>query len=352
MIKTSKYKRIIAFILIIITMLSMAQPIFAASGSGKWVGGQFASYIKTTDNANSQYGVLLRRLINYTTNEQRTVFCAEHGVDFDTGTIYSGEYYTPVNSKIRKACKIAYLGWYKEQGDYVINGGTSNADKKQYVLTQQFIWETLGQSSATFVDSGIQAEYVNFKNDIENQIKQMEKRPSFDGTTINVQAGESKTLNDSNGVLSSYPALDKTTNGIRVQHSSGSNSMTIYVDENTNLENYTITDADFKSWGMIKDGTQDEDSMVYFEFKDGVQNQLYSMAYNDPITLSFSMKIESFGKVELQKFNTNGDLVNGAVFNVRGPNDYNKDVTVTNGKITIEKLKKGTYTIMEKSKGS
>ena len=349
MIKTSKYKRIIAFILIIITMLSMAQPIFAASGSGKWVGGQFASYIKTTDNANSQYGVLLRRLINYTTNEQRTVFCAEHGVDFDTGTIYSGEYYTPVNSKIRKACKIAYLGWYKEQGDYVINGGTSNADKKQYVLTQQFIWETLGQSSATFVDSGIQAEYVNFKNDIENQIKQMEKRPSFDGTTINVQAGESKTLNDSNGVLSSYPALDKTTNGIRVQHSSGSNSMTIYVDENTNLENYTITDADFKSWGMIKDGTQDEDSMVYFEFKDGVQNQLYSMAYNDPITLSFSMKIESFGKVELQKLNTNGDLVNGAVFNVRGPNDYNKDVTVTNGKITIEKLKKGTYTIMEKS---
>lgn len=349
MIKTSKYKRIIAFILIIITMLSMAQPIFATSGSGKWVGGQFASYIKTTDNANSQYGVLLRRLINYTTNEQRTVFCAEHGVDFDTGTIYNGSYYTPVNSKIRKACKIAYLGWYKQHGDYVINGGTSDANKKQYVLTQQFIWETLGQSSATFIDSGIQAEYISFKNTIENQIAQMDKRPSFDGTTINVQAGESKTLNDSNSVLSSYPALDKTTNGIRVQHSSGSNSMTIYVDENTNLENYTITDADFKSWGMIKDGTQDEDSMVYFEFKDGVQNQLYSMAYNDPITLSFSMKIESFGKVELQKLNTNGDLVNGAVFNVRGPNDYNKDVTVTNGKITVEKLKKGTYTIMEKS---
>ncbi|MGN1270257.1 MAG: SpaA isopeptide-forming pilin-related protein [Clostridia bacterium] len=349
MIKTSKYKKIIAFILLIITMLSASQPIFAASGTGSWFGGQFASYIKTTDNANTQYGVLLRRLINYSTGEQRTVFCAEHGVDFDTGTIYKGSYYTPVDSKIRKACKIAYLGWYKQHGDYVINGGTSDANKKQYVLTQQFIWETLGQSSATFIDSGIQAEYVSFKSNIENQIAQMEKRPSFDGTTITIQAGESKTLDDSNGVLSSYPALDKTTNGIRVQHSSGSNSMTIYVDENTNLENYTITDAEFKSWGMIKDGTQDEDSMVYFEFASGVQNQLYSMAYNDPITLSFSMKIELFGKVELQKLNTNGDLVNGAVFNVRGPNDYNKDVTVTNGKITIEKLKKGTYTIVEKS---
>ncbi len=349
MTKTSKYKRILAFILLIITMLSVAQPIFAASGTGSWVGGQFASYIRTTDNANSKYGVLLRRLINYNTNEQRTVFCAEHGVEFDTGTVYKGSYYTPINSSIRKACKIAYLGWYKDNGDYVINGGTSDADKKQYVLTQQFIWETLGQSNATFVDSGIQAEYINFKNNIENQIAQTEKRPSFDGTTLNIQAGESKTFEDSNGVLSSYPSLDRTTNGIRVQHSGGSNSITISVDENTNLENYTITDAEFKSWGMIKDGTQDKDTMVYFEFTDGVQNQLYCMDYNDPITLSFSVKIETFGKLELKKLNTNGDLVNGAVYNVTGVNDYNKDVTVTNGKIVIEKLKKGIYYVREKS---
>ena len=347
MLKKLKSKRIIAFFLLMITLLSTTQPIFAASGTGKWVGGQFASFIKTTDNANTQYGVLLRRLINYSTNEQRTVFCAEHGVDFDTGTVYNGKYYTPVDSKLRKACKVAYLGWYKQHGNYVIDGGTSSALKKQYVLTQQLIWETLGQSNATFIDSGIQAEYVSFKNNIENQIAQMDRRPSFDGTTITIQAGESKTLNDSNGVLSAYPSLDRTTNGIRVQHSSGSNSMTISVDENTNLENYVITDAEFKSWGMIKDGTQDHDSMVFFEFASGVQNQLYSMAYNDPITLAVGLNIETFGKLEIKKLNTNGDLVNGAVFKVRGPNDYNKDVTVTNGKITIEKLKKGTYTINE-----
>ena len=173
MLKKLKSKRIIAFFLLMITLLSTTQPIFAASGTGKWVGGQFASFIKTTDNANTQYGVLLRRLINYSTNEQRTVFCAEHGVDFDTGTVYNGKYYTPVDSKLRKACKVAYLGWYKQHGNYVIDGGTSSALKKQYVLTQQLIWETLGQSNATFIDSGIQAEYVSFKNNIENQIAQI-----------------------------------------------------------------------------------------------------------------------------------------------------------------------------------
>lgn len=129
--KVNKFKKVISIIMLILTLFSVVQPVFAASGTGKWAGGQFASYIKTTDNANTEYGILLRRLINNSTGEQRTVFCAEHGVDFDTGTVYNGSYYTPVNSNIRKACKVAYLGWYKQHGDYVINGGTSAAKKKK-----------------------------------------------------------------------------------------------------------------------------------------------------------------------------------------------------------------------------
>ena len=54
-------------------------------------------------------------------------------------------------------------------------------------------------------------------------------------------------------------------------------------------------------------------------------------------------------ELELQKLNTNGDLVDGAIFNVTGANGYNQDVTVDNGKITIEKLRQGTYTINEKT---
>lgn len=347
MIKKLKYKRILAFILLLMTLLSVTQPIFAASGTGKWVGGQYASYIKTTDNANSQNGILIRKLINYSTGEKRTVFCAEHGVDFGTDVIYNGSYYTPIDANVRKACKIAYLGWYKEHGNYVVDGGISYGNKKQYALVQQYIWEVLGQSTARFLDSGIQAEYENFKARINSEMKEIETRPSFDGKTINVQAGQSKTIDDTNGVLANYPSIDRTTNGIRVTHSKGSNSMTILVDENTSLENYTITDAEFKSWGMIKEGTEDKDTMVFFEFPNGVQNQLYSMSYNDPITLGVSLKIDSFGKLELSKLNTNGDLISGAVFKVTGPDGYNKEVTVTNGKITLDKLKKGTYTIKE-----
>lgn len=351
--KIKKLNKMLATIMLVLMLFSVIQPVFAASGSGTWSGGQYASGMKTTDNAGGTTGVLIRRLNNLSTGERRTVFCAEHGIDFKTGATYNGVYYTPTDSNIRKACKVAYLGWYKNNGGYTVDGGILASDMKwvkwDYVFTQQYIWEILGQSNATFINADEQQGYVDFKNRINSEIARIETRPSFNGTTITIQAGENKIINDSNGVLDEYGTIDNTKDGIRFVHQNGSNSMTIYVDENTNLENYRISDSTFREWGMIKNGTEDNDTMVYFEFASGVQNQLYCMSYNDPVTLNFSLEIETFGKVELQKLNTNGDLVNGAVFNVRGPHDYNKDVTVTNGKITIEKLKKGTYTIVEKS---
>lgn len=349
--KIKKINRILATIMLFLTLFSIVQPVFAASGSGTWSGGQYASGMKTTDNAGGTTGVLIRRLNNLNTGERRTVFCAEHGIDFKTGASYNGVYYTPTNSNIRKACKVAYLGWYKNNGGYTVDGGILASDMKwvkwDYVFTQQYIWEILGQSNATFINADEQQGYVDFKNRINNEITSIERRPSFNGNTITIQAGETKIINDSNGVLAEYGTIDNTKDGIRFVHQNGSNSMTISVDENTNLENYRISDNTFREWGMIKNGTEDNDTMVYFEFAEGVQNQLYCMSYNDPVTLNFSLAIETFGRLELQKLNTNGDLINGAIFNVRGPNDYNKDVTVTNGKITIEKLKKGTYTINE-----
>lgn len=134
--------------LLFITVFGTVSPVFAISGSGNFVGGQFASNIFTTDNAGTANGVLIRKLINRTTGEQYTVFCAEHGVDFTTGSIYNGQYYTPTDSNIKRACQIAYFGWYSKYGDYVVDGGILDDSwayevRLSYVMTQQYIWETL-----------------------------------------------------------------------------------------------------------------------------------------------------------------------------------------------------------------
>ncbi len=346
-------KKIVAILLLLITILTNISPVFAVSGSGSFVGGQYASGMLTTDHAAGSTGVLIRRLINNTTGERYTVFCAEHGVDFKTGSSYNGNYYTPTDATIKRACKIAYFGWYKDNGDYVVDGGILANDmkwvKQAYVFTQQYIWETLGQSNATFRDSTVQADYVAFKNDINNKINNMQTRPSFDATTIEIEAGETKVLNDTNGVLADYSSIDNTKDNVRFQHNKGENTLTITVSEDCTVESLNISDSTFQSWGLVKEESRDQDTTVYFSFTTGVQDQLMALHYNDPVPMAMSLKINLFGKIELTKLSTNNDLIDGAVFNITGPDGYNQDVTVKNGKITVEKLKRGTYTIKEKS---
>lgn len=350
--KVKAKKKVVAMILLILTLFSVVQPVFAASGSGSFTAGQYDSGIKTTDHTGS-VGVLIRRLINLNTGEKMTVFCAEHGTDFATGAIENGGYYTPTSPTLKKACKIAYFGWYSKYGDYVVDGGILAGSmynvKLDYVFTQQYIWEVLGQSNATFRDSSIQSQYNTFKANINQQINDMAKQPSFVGQTIELEAGETKTITDSNNVLKDYNSIDKTVDGIRFVHNKGENTITITVNQDCNVENYRVSDTTMKQWEMIKDGTQDNDTTIYFTFPNGVQDQLYSLHYNDPVTMSLSLKINLLGNLELNKLNTNGDLVDGAKFRVTGPNNFNQLVTVENGKITLEKIRRGTYFIKEEN---
>lgn len=269
-----------------------------------------------------------------------------------TGEIKEAEHSIPDDPKIRKACKIAYLGWYSKYGDYVVNGGILAESKRErlldYVFTQQYIWYALGQSEATFKDDDIQKDYEEFKKDIDNQMKKIETRPSFVKNTITIECGETKVLTDSNNVLKDYNSIDVTKDGIRIEHTKGENTMKITVDENCNVETLQISDKMMKNWGCIKEETVDKDTTIYFTFEDKVQNQLYSLDYNDPVSMSLNLKIEQLGDLEIIKTNKNGDLVDGTVFTVNGKS-YNGDVTVKNGRIKLEKLKKGIYTVKEKT---
>ena len=349
-IKTNKLnKKVIAIILLIITMMTNISPVFAVSGSDTFIASQWATYCSTTESK-SDWGILLRRLTNSSTGVSRTVFCSEYGKDIRTGVKETGNYYTPTSQNVKKACKVAYFGWYSKYGDYLVNGGTSSEKKKDYAFTQQFIWEVLGQSYAKFNNSTYQSQYEDFKNEINMKINTMSTRPSFDTENIVLEAGETKVLTDTNKVLADYGSIDNWKDGIRFQHNKGENTLTITVSDNCTVEKLNISDNTMKSWGLIKEGTEDCDSTIYFEFEDDVQNQLYALNYNDPVSLAFSLRINLLGNLELSKLNTNGELVDGSIFTVNGPG-YNGDVEVKNGKIVLEKIKKGTYTIKEKSTG-
>lgn len=216
---------------------------------------------------------------------------------------------------------------------------------KEYAYTQQYIWEYLGQNPGTFVSSSNQNEYNEYKNQINNKMQKMSKRVSFDATTITFKAGETKTVNDSNGVLADYNSVDVTRDGIRFVHNKGENNMTITVDENCTLESYRFTDALAKEIGLIKGDTENQDTTIYIGFADGIQDQLYSLHYNDPVTLAFDLGIEAKGRLEITKLDSTGALVDGAVFTLSNSEGFNRDVTVSGGQITVEDLKPGIYVL-------
>lgn len=226
-----------------------------------------------------------------------------------------------------------------------------NERKLNYCFTQQMIWETLGQSSATFKDSSIQSQYVKFKADINSKISQMEMKPSFTRETITIDVGTTKTLTDANGVLKYYNSIDRTTDGIRIVHTKGENTMQVTVNADCTSETYKITDSMMESWGMIKENTENKDTTVFITFKTGVQNQLYALNYNDPITMSLNLKINVFGKLEIAKKDNKGNYVPDTTFKI----SYNSDMsdiigtykTGANGKVSIDRLQPKTVYIQE-----
>ena len=352
----SKMRRILVIMYIIITLFGTIQPIFAvsSSGTGKWVSGQWDSNVYTTDNKTS-VGMLIRRLVNYTTGEKLTVFCCEHGVDSPTGEIHTATHTKPTDEKMKQACRVAYFGWYSKYGNYAVDGGimADNGRKMDYVYTQQMIWEVLGQSNATFRDSNIQNGYVNFKNEVNSKINNIRIQPSFINDTITVEAGETKTISDSNNVLKDYVSFDKTVDGIRVAHTKGQNTLSITVDENCTRETYKISESTMKSWGIIKEETADKDTTVYFVFTEGVQNQLYALDYNDPVGMLLDLKINLYGKLELAKKDNKGNYIPNTTFKISRNADMSEPIgtytTGSNGKVAIDQLKKGTIYIQEVS---
>lgn len=292
----------------------------------------------------SKYGILSRKVHIGNWADAKTVFCIEHGKELATGTYVGASYSSNMSVELQQATRIAYLGWYSKHGDVLLESGNIGTLKYDYAFTQMMIWESQGTGS-TFTDSSVQARYESFKADINNQIAQKAKLPSFDGGNIEMNAGDTVTLTDTNGILSGYNSCDGTLEGIRFEHTNGSNDLKITVSENCNTENFILNFNKCRQIGLYRhEGGTD---FRHYHFGSHQQN-IYSNYYPDDPVVSLSMKINLYGKLELTKTNDKDQLVDGSVFKLKGKtNGYEKDVTVQNGKILVEKIPHGEYTLVE-----
>lgn len=355
------------FAMIFTMIFSNLAIVNAADYSGDMWVYQIDTGLHYQNSHSSKYGILGRKIRTSTDSswaDARQVFCTEWGVDLATGK-FVGYYYTSnMPESYQQATRIAWVGWYAKYGDTLLDSTNIATLKYDYAFTQMMIWESLGYVPGPFTDSGVQARYEAFKVDVNNQIASKSKNPSFYGASLEVDAGDSITLTDINGVLSGFNSCDATLNGVRFQHDSGSNNLTITVNEDCVLENYTLTRGNAINIGLYKHEGGNDFRHYYFGEH---QDNLYTNMYPDDPTLTLQLKINLFGSIELQKEYANtetgrfGDatlkdaeyqLIANETITVGGTT-YNKgDVVQTaktndSGKILFDKVKKGQYIIKE-----
>lgn len=74
-----------------------------------------------------------------------------------------------------------------------------------------------------------------------------------------------------------------------------------------------------------------------------------NFVYDPSKTTSLTVDWLQLASLELTKTDVYGNLINGAVFRLWNNGDYDKEITVTNGKIKVDNLTTGIYYLQEKS---
>lgn len=266
--------------------------------------------------------------------ETYPLFCIEYGKTSPSSSSL-GTKGKPSDSKVLSAAQWIFAGYYMEHGNDI--------DWLDMAYCQKKVWAVMGSNTSwSFSDTG----YNNWIKQAEQNMKNIEKKPSFNGTNVGtIKAGEKLTITDTNGVLKDYPEFtNKDTSGVTISHSNNSNNIVITVDKTCTNTHFFIPQNKYRKT-MTGNGN---DCLLYNPKEGGTQKLLYS-AYYDPVGFYMDGNVQPIGNLQLKKTSEDGQ-VGGINFTVTGANGFNRTIaTDSNGEWKIEGINPGTYTVTEES---
>ena len=266
--------------------------------------------------------------------ETYPLFCIEYGKTSPSSSSL-GTKGKPSDSKVLSAAQWIFAGYYMEHGNDI--------DWLDMAYCQKKVWAVMGSNTSwSFSDTG----YNNWIKQAEQNMKNIEKKPSFNGTNVGtIKAGEKLTITDTNGVLKDYPEFtNKDTSGVTISHSNNSNNIVITVDKTCTNTHFYIPQNKYRKT-ITGNGN---DCLLYNPKEGGTQKLLYS-AYYDPVGFYMDGNVQPIGNLQLKKTSEDGQ-VGGINFTVTGANGFNRTIaTDSNGEWKIEGINPGTYTVTEES---
>lgn len=304
---------------------------------------QAASYYVNCDGKSTAYGSTCGKFrIN-----GRQAWCLEHAKKTPGSQSMNAEIYHSTEARYANIRKIMYYGWfgYEEWG-----GLHGKSDNEKNVIMSKALSHAYSGSS---ISKGIMTDFYNYatsKPDPLNQnvlvFSKMVVNTWYD-KNAKVQKSESSRLNGPSGY---HITINTQTNRVKVVNETRGWSgqvVDVYGGDTVHYE----ADAGYTGHvysGYLKGGFTFAPLIAWNG--DSKKQHVGTWITEDPLVNTFLNADfrAQLGSLKLRKTDTGGKLLDGAVFHVSG-NGYEKDVTVTNGEITVNELPIGEYTITEKT---
>lgn len=333
-IKMKILKRISAAILSILMIVGMTTQSMSIVNAASY---QMEYHGKTT-----AYG----STVGSFTIDGRRAWCLEHNKTTPPSQTMSGDFYTSKETKYANIRKIMYYGWFGYEMWEGMNGLT---DAQKNVIMSKALSHAY---SGTSLNSGKVTEFYNYataKPDPLNQNNLMFSKNdlyTYYDQNANVQKSESVRLNGPSGYHFTLNTGTKSVRVINETRKQSGESVDVYGGDTLHLEadaSYTGTIQSGKKSGgftfapLIISNGKSENQRISTWYAIAPEQSTY-------LNAKFNAVI---GNLKLRKTDNGGKLLDGAIFHVSG-NNYEKDITVTNGEIVLNNLLVGEYTIVEK----
>ena len=277
----------------------------------------------------------------------RQAWCLEHAKKTPGSQNMNAEIYTGTEARYANIRKIMYYGWFGYEEWSGLHGKSDN--EKNVIMSKALSHAYSGSS----ISKGIMTDFYNYATSKPDPLHQ--NNLVFSKYVVNtwydqnakIQKSESSRLNGPNGY---HITINTQTNRVKVVNETkgwAGQVVDVYGGDTVHYE----ADAGYTGHaysGYLQGGFTFAPLIAYNG--NSKQQQIGTWLTVEPVVNTF-LNAEfraQLGSLKLRKTDTGGKLLDGAVFHVSG-NGYDRDVTVTNGEITVNELPIGDYTVTEKT---
>jgi len=166
---------------------------------GNWIANNYVVKEHGSTRKYQQMNVITRR------SDGHFVYCVQPGVPIEERPItgYDSDWAIVSNmtqAQWNRVSQLAYYGYGYQDASH------DHTDIKWYVITQFMIWHSVPTEYDIYFTDTLNGnritKYTSEMQEMENLLAQHHKVPSFNQTNSSMFIGETKTFNDTNGVLS------------------------------------------------------------------------------------------------------------------------------------------------------